>query len=62
MQFGLGMEYLPVEVIGDMLSRVGAAPDVVVASATCKKWQEAWRNHLHPLTFLFYDVSRVLHV
>ncbi|KAA8516711.1 hypothetical protein F0562_016783 [Nyssa sinensis] len=45
------MEYLPVEVIGNILSCLGAARDVVVASATCRKWREAWRNHLHSLSF-----------
>ncbi|EPS62570.1 hypothetical protein M569_12219 [Genlisea aurea] len=57
------MEYLPVEVIGNILSRLGAARNVVIASATCRKWQEAWRNHLHTLTFnsndwpLYHDIS-----
>uniref|UniRef100_A0A5B7APK3 F-box domain-containing protein n=1 Tax=Davidia involucrata TaxID=16924 RepID=A0A5B7APK3_DAVIN len=45
------MECLPVEVIGNILSRLGAARDVVIASATCRKWREAWRNHLHTLLF-----------
>ncbi|KAL3646863.1 hypothetical protein CASFOL_009407 [Castilleja foliolosa] len=45
------MEKLPVEVIGNILSRLGAARNVVIASATCRKWQDAWRNHLHTLTF-----------
>ncbi|KAK6126378.1 hypothetical protein DH2020_039878 [Rehmannia glutinosa] len=45
------MEYLPDEVIGNILSRLRAARNVVIASATCRKWQEAWRNHLHTLTF-----------
>ncbi|XP_022144792.1 F-box/LRR-repeat protein At1g67190-like [Momordica charantia] len=45
------MEHLPVEVIGNILSHLKAARDVVIASATCKKWREAWRNHLHTLTF-----------
>ncbi|KAF3791590.1 F-box/LRR-repeat protein [Nymphaea thermarum] len=45
------MECLPVEVIGNILSRVGAARDVVVASATCRKWREAGRNHLRALSF-----------
>ncbi|XP_059646701.1 F-box/LRR-repeat protein At1g67190 [Cornus florida] len=47
----MGMEYLPVEVIGNILSRLGAARDVVIASATCRKWREAWRNHLHTISF-----------
>ncbi|KAM0026394.1 putative F-box domain, leucine-rich repeat domain superfamily, F-box-like domain superfamily [Helianthus debilis subsp. tardiflorus] len=45
------MEHLPVEVIGNILSRLGAARDVVIASATCRKWREAWRVHLHTLSF-----------
>ncbi|KAL8509406.1 hypothetical protein ACS0TY_016567 [Phlomoides rotata] len=45
------MEYLPVEVVGNILSRLGAARNVVIASATCKKWQDAWTNHLHTLKF-----------
>lgn len=39
------------EVIGNILSHLGSARDVVIASATCKKWREAWRNHLHTLSF-----------
>ncbi|PON83107.1 F-box domain containing protein [Trema orientale] len=45
------MEHLPVEVIGNILSRLRAARDVVIASATCKKWRKAWRYHLHSLSF-----------
>ncbi|KAF2282642.1 hypothetical protein GH714_030324 [Hevea brasiliensis] len=45
------MEHLPVEVIGNILSRLKAARDVVIASTTCKKWREAWRTHLHTLSF-----------
>ncbi|CAK9134543.1 unnamed protein product [Ilex paraguariensis] len=45
------MECLPVEVIGNILSRLGAARDVVIASTTCRKWREAWQDHLHTLTF-----------
>ncbi|GFZ07294.1 F-box/RNI-like superfamily protein [Actinidia rufa] len=45
------MEYLPVEVIGNILSRLGAARDVVIASAACRKWREACRKHLHTLSF-----------
>lgn len=45
------MEHLPVEVIGNILSRLGAARDVVIASSTCRKWREAWRNHLRTLSF-----------
>ena len=45
------MERLPVEVIGNILSRLGAARDVVIASATCRKWREAFRCHLRTLSF-----------
>ncbi|KAJ7981165.1 F-box/LRR-repeat protein [Quillaja saponaria] len=45
------MEHLPVEVIGNILSRLGAARDVMIASATCRKWREACRKHLHTLSF-----------
>ncbi|KAK1324099.1 F-box/LRR-repeat protein [Acorus calamus] len=45
------MENLPVEVIGNILSRLGAARDVVIASATCRKWRDACKNHLHKLSF-----------
>lgn len=43
------MEDLPIEVIGIILSRVGAARDLVVASLTC--WQQAWCHHVHTLAF-----------
>ncbi|PIN16805.1 hypothetical protein CDL12_10536 [Handroanthus impetiginosus] len=42
---------LPDEVIGHILSRLGPARNMVIASATCKKWRDAWRNNLHTLTF-----------
>ncbi|CAM6101447.1 unnamed protein product [Calypogeia fissa] len=45
------MDGLPVEVIGNILSHLGAARDVVVASAACRKWREAVRRHLHTLCF-----------
>lgn len=45
------MDNVPVEVIGNILSRLGAARDVVIASATCRKWREAFRRHLHSLSF-----------
>ncbi|GFZ02490.1 F-box/RNI-like superfamily protein [Actinidia rufa] len=51
------MEHLPVEVIGNILSRLGAARDVVMASTTCRKWREAWKNHLHTLVFNSNDWS-----
>ncbi|XP_055808039.1 F-box/LRR-repeat protein At1g67190-like [Solanum dulcamara] len=49
------MEDFPVEVIGNILSRVGAARDLVFASLTCRKWKVAWRNHLHTLAFNLND-------
>ncbi|KAI7983941.1 F-box/LRR-repeat protein [Camellia lanceoleosa] len=58
------MEFLPVEVIGNILSRLGAARDVVIASATCRKWREASRKHLQTLSFssddwpVYRDLSR----
>lgn len=45
------MDHLPIEVIGNILSRLGAARDVVIASATCRKWREACWKHLHTLSF-----------
>ncbi|CAI9262554.1 unnamed protein product [Lactuca saligna] len=45
------MDHVPVEVIGNILSRLGAARDVVIASTTCKKWREACHRHLHMLSF-----------
>ncbi|KAI4364192.1 hypothetical protein MLD38_020319 [Melastoma candidum] len=45
------MESLPVEVIGNILSQLKAARDVVIASATCRKWREACRYHLRALSF-----------
>ncbi|CAN0916786.1 F-box/LRR-repeat protein At1g67190 [Linum grandiflorum] len=45
------MENLPVEVIGNILSRLGGARDVIIASATCRKWREAYRSHLQTLSF-----------
>lgn len=49
------MENLPVEVVGNILSRLGAARDVVIASAACRKWREAFRKHLHTLSFNSHD-------
>ncbi|XP_010907587.1 F-box/LRR-repeat protein At1g67190 [Elaeis guineensis] len=54
------MENLPVEVIGNILSHLGTARDVVVASATCRKWREACRKHLHTLSFNSDDWPRDL--
>ncbi|KAF2300808.1 hypothetical protein GH714_015981 [Hevea brasiliensis] len=45
------MEHIPVEVIGNILSGLGGARDVLIASATCRKWREACRKHLHTLSF-----------
>lgn len=45
------MEDLPVEVVGIILSHLGSARDVVIASLTCKKWREAWQTHLQTLSF-----------
>ncbi|GAB4833389.1 hypothetical protein Ancab_031632 [Ancistrocladus abbreviatus] len=59
----LVMEHLPVEVIGSIPSRLGAARDVVIASATCRKWREAWKNHLDTLSFncndwpVYHDIT-----
>ncbi|CAH9117676.1 unnamed protein product [Cuscuta europaea] len=49
------MENIPVEVVGNILHWLDSARDVVVASATCRKWREAWRNHLHSLIFYSND-------
>ncbi|EHA8587753.1 F-box/LRR-repeat protein [Cocos nucifera] len=54
------MENLPVEVIGNILSHLGTARNVVVASATCRKWREACRKHLHTLCFNSDDWPRDL--
>ncbi|GLT82013.1 hypothetical protein SLE2022_004290 [Rubroshorea leprosula] len=57
------MERLPLEVIGNILSRLGGARDVVIASATCQKWREAYRKHLHTLSFnsndwpVYHDIT-----
>ncbi|CAM8910201.1 unnamed protein product [Rhodiola kirilowii] len=45
------MDRIPVEVIGHILSGLGDARDIVIASATCRKWREAYRKHLHTLSF-----------
>ncbi|GAU16075.1 hypothetical protein TSUD_339460 [Trifolium subterraneum] len=45
------MENFPVEVIGMILSHLGSARDIVIASLTCKKWKDAWHNYLHALSF-----------
>ncbi|VFQ74486.1 unnamed protein product [Cuscuta campestris] len=48
------VEKLPVEIIGEILSRVGVVRDVIRASLTRRKWREAFCKHLHTLSF---DVS-----
>ena len=45
------MDQLPVEVIGNILSHLRAARDVVIASASCRKWRLACCKHLHTLSF-----------
>ncbi|KAJ7558320.1 hypothetical protein O6H91_04G033300 [Diphasiastrum complanatum] len=45
------MDALPVEVIGNILSLLAAVRDVIIASATCRKWREAARLHLRALHF-----------
>ncbi|PKU64426.1 F-box/LRR-repeat protein At1g67190 [Dendrobium catenatum] len=45
------MDNLPVEVVGNILSHLGSARKVVVASSTCRKWRESFRKHLHTLCF-----------
>ncbi|RAL45674.1 hypothetical protein DM860_009538 [Cuscuta australis] len=47
------------EVIGKILSRVGVERDVLIASLTCRKWREAYRKHLHTLSFNVAHDSRV---
>ncbi|KAG0498535.1 hypothetical protein HPP92_003226 [Vanilla planifolia] len=51
------MENLPLEVIGNILSHLGSARDVVVASATCHKWKKSFKKHLHTLRFCSDDWS-----
>ncbi|KAF4379787.1 hypothetical protein CsatB_027950 [Cannabis sativa] len=50
------MEDVPVEVIGEILSRVETARDIVIASATCRKWRKAFTKHLHTLSFNSNDL------
>ncbi|CAL0333973.1 unnamed protein product [Lupinus luteus] len=49
------MDQLPVEVIGNILSHLSAARDVIIASATCRKWRQACCKHLHTLSFSSKD-------
>ncbi|KAI3523263.1 hypothetical protein L1887_01323 [Cichorium endivia] len=46
---------VPVEVIDNILSCLGAVRHVVIASTTCKKWREACHRHLYMLSFNFDD-------
>lgn len=39
------------EVIGNILSRIGSAREIIVASSSCRKWRESFRKHLHTLSF-----------
>ncbi|VFQ81414.1 unnamed protein product [Cuscuta campestris] len=48
-------EKIPLEVIGDILSRVRIARDMIRASLTCKMWREAYCKHLHTLSFNDFD-------
>jgi hypothetical protein len=52
------MENLPVEVIGNILSHLDVARDVMVASAVCRKWWDACKRHLHLLSFNSDDFAR----
>lgn len=55
---GNNMELLLEDAIGNILSHVGSAWEVVIASGTCKKWKKAWHNHLPPvIDFLNCDIS-----
>ncbi|KAL8111978.1 hypothetical protein AgCh_019614 [Apium graveolens] len=45
------MGHIPVEVIGHVLSLIGDAHHVVIASMTCRKWRQAFYNYLHTLKF-----------
>lgn len=47
----ISIDHIPVEVIGHILSLIGAAHHVVIASFTCRKWRQAFCNYLHTLTF-----------
>ncbi|VFQ81396.1 unnamed protein product [Cuscuta campestris] len=55
------IEKLPVEIIGEILSRVGVARDVIRASLTRRKWREAFRKHLPTLSFDVSDGDHVYH-
>ncbi|XP_010554957.1 PREDICTED: F-box/LRR-repeat protein At1g67190-like [Tarenaya hassleriana] len=61
------MENLPVELIGNILSHLDNARDVVIASTTSKRWREAYHHHLHQIAFVhrvhpfpwFYDTRDI---
>ncbi|VFQ74476.1 unnamed protein product [Cuscuta campestris] len=53
------VEKLPLEILGDILSRVRVARDVIKASLTCKKWREAYCKHLRALSFDIADFKVV---
>ena len=45
------MEHLPTKLIGNIISRLGPARDVVIASTTCKQWRHAFCYHLSTFSF-----------
>ncbi|XP_065855259.1 F-box/LRR-repeat protein At1g67190-like [Euphorbia lathyris] len=51
----IDMDHLPVEVIGNILSHLKAARDIVIASTTCRKWRHAWRSNLQSLSFNYHE-------
>ncbi|KAI5064611.1 hypothetical protein GOP47_0021281 [Adiantum capillus-veneris] len=56
---GSSFDCFPDEVIGIILSHMPCVRDVVMASVTCHKWQEAAWNYLYRLNFIESDfVSR----
>lgn len=52
------MDSLPIEVVGNILSHIASAREIAIASATCKKWRQAARHHLHRLAFTESDCPR----
>ncbi|KAG6515233.1 hypothetical protein ZIOFF_025618 [Zingiber officinale] len=52
------MEHLPVEIIDGIFSRLGSARDVAAASATCRKWREAYIKQL-PVEVIGNILSRL---
>ncbi|CAM8916643.1 unnamed protein product [Rhodiola kirilowii] len=53
------MDRIPVEVIGKILSGLGAARHIVIVSATCRKWREACK-YLHTLSFSSVEWPRYI--